>query len=287
MSKFAYDIGAALGMMKSGSVERVEKENTKLLKIAKLLQKKGKLTKAAFKWPWDYSGTGSEGYDPTNPEHKKRMLANVASRGAGIGAGEPEGSPRAEVAAKLRAYGKTGDKEIAAGRKPIPGLKGPKGKKGKKAGPISLASGVKPAAKGPISLNDSDDWDEKSPLSLDSVGGSDDGDENGPLSLDSGGGTHRRNIQLYGVDAANRMKAGGRQPGGGPSKAEQGFWGGPKFGDMQRYWLQMLGKTPSQLSGEDVAREAGYGRALQHKQNLDWIKSMLMGPQMGHYGMGG
>ena len=146
------------------------------------------------------------------------------------------------------------------------------------------------AKAGPLSLDSddgSDDWDEKSPLSLDSVGGSDDGDENGPLSLDSGGGTHRRNIQLYGVDAANRMKAGGRQPGGGPSKAEQGFWGGPKFGDMQRYWLQMLGKTPSQLSGEDVAREAGYGRALQHKQNLDWIKSMLMGPQMGHYGMGG
>jgi hypothetical protein len=97
-------------------------------------------------------------------------------------------------------------------------------------------------------------------------------------------------MQLYGVDAANRMKSGGgqqRQYGGGPSKAEQGFWGGPKFGDMQRYWLQMLGKTPSQLSSEDVARDAGYGRALQHKKNLDWIKSMLMGPQMGHYGMGG
>jgi hypothetical protein len=34
-----------------------------------------------------------------------------------------------------------------------------------------------------------------------------------------------------------------------------------------------------------VAREAGYGRALQHKANLDWIRAMLLGPQMGHYGM--
>ena len=266
MSKFAYDIGAALGMMKSGSVERVERENTKLLKIAKLLQKKGKLTKAAFKWPWDYSGTGSEGYDPTNPEHKKRMLANVASRGAGIGAGEPEGSPRAEVAASLRAYGKTGDKEIAAGRKPIPGLKGPKGKKGKKAGPISLASGVKPAAKG--------NWGNWFRSLWDNGGGGK------VLELDPG---TSKLLDISGGPAAQD----GQAVQGGPSKAEQGFWGGPKFGDMQRYWLQMLGKTPSQLSGEDVAREAGYGRALQHKQNLDWIKSMLMGPQMGHYGMGG
>ena len=189
------------------------------------------------------------------------MRANAASRGAGTGAGQPEGSPRAEVAARLKAYAAGGSR--SNWHKQPTSSKGKKGKKGNK---------------GIISLNDSDDWDEKSPLSLDSVGGSDDWDEKSPLSLDSGGGTHRRNIQLYGVDAANRMKAGGGQPGGGPatqggqavqggpSKAEQGFWGGPKFGDMQRFWLQMLGKTPSQAAGEDLAREAGYGRAVGHKK---------------------
>ena len=262
MSKFAYDIGAALGMMKSGSVERVEKENTKLLKIAKLLQKKGKLTKAAFKWPWDYSGTGSEGYDPTNPEHKKRMLANVASRGAGIGAGEPEGSPRAEVAASLRAYGKTGDKEIAAGRKPIPGLKGPKGKK---AGP-SGGAGAAPDPKGVLSIG--------------SAGGDSAANSSGVLELDPG------TRKLLGTSGGPATQ-GGQAVQGGPSKEEQGFWGGPKFGDMQRFWLQMLGKTPSQAAGEDLARNAGYARAVENKKNLDWIKSTLMGPQMGHYGMGG
>ena len=267
MSNLAYDIGAALGMMKSGSVERVERENTKLLKIAKLLQSKGKLTKAAFKWPWE-AFSDSRSFDPKNPEHMKNMRSEVGTRGATIGgAGQYEGSPRAEQAAKLKAYAASGNKDVLTGKVPLPGDK----------------SKV-------ISLNDSDGGDEKGVLSLDSDGG----DENGVLSLDSGGGsaaqggqaTHRRNIQLYGVDAANRMKAGGRQPRGGPSKEEQGFWGGPKFGDMQRFWLQMLGQTPSQMRGQDVAREAGYGRALQHKKNLDFIRSTLMGPQIGHYGMG-
>jgi len=284
MDKFAYEVGASIGLLKFGSVTKLERRTAKLFKIAKLLQKKGKLTKAAFKWPWDYSGV-----DHTPAERQKQIREKVTAEG---------------VATKERGGGGSADPLTEAGDDLISRGQGTKGvfgsirqgaptsSKGKKGnnGPISLNDSDDWDGKSPLSLYDSDDWDEKSPLSLND---SDDWDEKSPLSLDSGGGrrdrhrrSHRRNMQLYGVDAANRMKAGGGQPGGGPSKEEQGFWGGPKFGDMQRFWLQMLGKTPSQMRGEDLAREAGYGRAVGHKKNLDWIRSMLMGPQTGHYGMG-
>jgi len=243
MSKFAYDIGAALGMMKSGSVERVEKENTKLLKIAKLLQKKGKLTKAAFKWPWDYSGV-----DHTPAERQKQIGEKVTAAG---------------VTTKERGGGGSADPLTEAGDDLISRGQGTKGTFASIRQGAPTSSKGKKGNKGIISLNDSDG-----------------GDENGVLSLNPG------TRKLLGTSGG--LAAQGEQGvQGGPSKEEQGFWGGPKFGDMQRFWLQMLGKTPSQAASEDLAREAGYGRAVEHKKNLDWIKSMLMGPQMGHYGMGG
>ena len=263
MDKFAYEVGASIGLLKFGSVTKLERRTAKLFKIAKLLQKKGKLTKLAISMPEGWGGR-----EPGPRERNKNIRDVVGREAAKIGKKQSVWSPRAETAAALKSY--------ASGKIDFKDLRGPQ--PGDKQN------------KGVISLNDSDDWDGKSPLSLND---SDDRDEKSPLSLDSGGGrrdrhrrSHRRNMQLYGVDAANRMKAGGGQPGGGPSKEEQGFWGGPKFGDMQRFWLQMLGKTPSQAASEDLAREAGYGRAVEHKKNLDWIKFKLMGPQTGHYGMG-
>ena len=124
------------------------------------------------------------------------------------------------------------------------------------------------AKAGPLSLDSddgSDDWDEKSPLSLDSVGGS---------AAQGGQATHLRNMQLYGVDAANRMKAGGGQPGQGND-----FWslnpeqGRQATGDMFNKFLGF--NSPSQYTAWQQARASGMGRALRARANNQWIRSMF------------
>ena len=167
------------------------------------------------------------------------------------------------------------------------------------SGPLSLSSGgsgVDPAiaakqkaeadtlAKaGPISLNDSDDGDENGPISL-WDNDSDGGDENGPLWLDSVGGsaaqggqaTHRRNMQLYGVDAANRMKAGGGQQG-----QENDFWSSvPSPASSKQITADMYNKflgfnSPAEYSGWREARTSGLGRALKARGDDQFARMML------------
>ena len=135
---------------------------------------------------------------------------------------------------------------------------------GAKAGPLSLDSDGGDE-NGIISLNDSDDWDEKSPLSLDSVGGS---------AAQGGQATHLRNMQLYGVDAANRMKAGGGQQG-----QENDFWSlSPERGkqmtaDMYNKFLGF--NSPAEYSGWREARTSGLGRALKARGDDQFARMML------------
>jgi len=131
-----------------------------------------------------------------------------------------------------------------------------------KAGPISLYDSDDGDENGPISLNDSDDWDGKSPLSLYS------GDESAAQA------THRRNMQLYGVDAANRMKAGGGQQG-----QENDFWSlSPERGkqmtaDMYNKFLGF--NSPAEYSGWREARTSGLGRALKARGDDQFARMML------------
>jgi len=177
---------------------------------------------------------------------------------------------------------------------------------GAKAGPLSLGGATSSGAT--PSLNDSDDWDEKSPLSLND---SDDWDEKSPLSLDSVGGsaaqggqaTHLRNMQLYGVDAANRMKAGGGQQGqathlrnmqlygvdaanrmkagGGQQRQENNFWSSvPSPANSRQTTADMYNRflgfnSPTEYSGWRDAQTSGLGRALKARSDNQFVRMML------------
>jgi len=91
-----------------------------------------------------------------------------------------------------------------------------------------------------------------------------------------GGGqaTHRRNIQLHGVDAANRMKAGGGQPG----QWNDFWWLNPAQGkqmtaDMVSKYLGF--NSLPQYTAWQQARSSGMGRALRARANNQWIRSMF------------
>ena len=80
-------------------------------------------------------------------------------------------------------------------------------------------------------------------------------DDKNVISLDMDPAKRKR-IQQRGVEGAKQ-----RGGDGGMSSNEAGFYGGPKFGDIRRYYMQMLGMTPSQLSARDMAQEVRRGRA--------------------------
>ena len=242
MNKQSYDMGYALGIMKSGSVERVEKKNSKMLKLAKLLHKKGKLQKAALFGRLQWIPDGGASPDTKSPEYQKNLREEVGRRAAGLRETQGGGgwgydpassghSPTGEVAGNLEDYSKTGK---------MPNL---------------------PKAKGQGKPSKGEGYDDKGVISLD---------------MDP---AKRKRIQQGGGTGGDAGAAGG-------AEGEAGFYGGPQFGDIKKYWMQLLGQTPSQMSAGQTAREAGYGRALRHKGNLDWLKSMLLGPQSGHYGTG-
>ena len=238
MNQQAYNMGFAIGIMKTGSVEKIERQNTALRKIAELLHKKGVKKFAAVK-------SADNEFDPTNLEHQRNLRKEVARQTAEIAAGAGEDSPRSETAEFGRQFKRRG----AAAVREL----GAKANKLKESMPYRAAqSGKEPKV---IDL-------ELSPEELrryQRPGGFGGG----------GGGRDARSLE------ERRRKF----------DEEEGFYGGPQFGDIRKFWMQLLGMTPSQMRAGQVAREAGYGRALQHKANLDWIRAMLLGPQMGHYGM--
>lgn len=228
MSQQAYNLGFAIGIMKTGSVEKIERQNATLRKIAELLHKKGLKKFAAVKSADDGAAAP---FDPTSLEHQKALRDEVARQTAAIAEGAGPESPRREVGE----FGKQFQRRGWAATRDLA-----------KRVPKTTAA---PGPKGEPKVID---------LKL------------SPEEI-------RRYQRPGGQEAA-------RRPGGAPSE-EEGFYGGPQFGDIRKFWMQLLGMTPSQMRAGQVAREAGYGRALQHKANLDWIRSMLLGPQMGHYGM--
>ena len=224
MSKQAYDFGCAVGMLKSGSVARVEKENAKLFKIAKLLQRKGKLTKSALINP-EQASPGSAVASMFAPKKKKTEGPNMADVKAKVleEAGRLEESeegwtPQSDSAERLRKY--------------------------TEGTPMTLPGRGAPAEKGK-------------------------------------GGEPPKPIELEDTDRIRQHRAAGKGGGraaagaGGPSDAGAGFYGGPQFGDVQKYWQQLLGMTPSQFDARSTAQEAGLGRAWKHRGNLNWLRAIL------------
>jgi len=147
---------------------------------------------------------------------------------------------------------------------------------GAKAGPLSLSgatsSGATPDANGVMSLSNK------------GVAGAGP-DANGVLSVGGAGGgsaaqggqaTHRRNIQLHGVDAANRMKAGGGQQG-----QENDFWSSvPSPASSKQITADMYNKflgfnSPAEYSGWREARTSGLGRALKARGDDQFARMML------------
>jgi hypothetical protein len=178
-----------------------------------------------------------------------------------------------------------------------------------KPGPISLASGgsdagagvkpVKPAAKsnwfrslwgkgggagaepypkGVISISPEDD--ENAPSFLDDE---DAGAASGPIFLDNEDPKHLRNMQLYGVDAANRMKFGGGQQGqygGGQQGQENNFWSSPSPANSRRITADMYSRflgfnSPVEYSGWREAQTSGLGRALKARGDNQFVRMML------------
>lgn len=261
MNKQAYDVGYAIGMLKSGSVERVERQNRKLFKIAKLLYKKGALKKEAFQWPW-----GKDPGEMTYTDDPEGFMAGVRREAESRGKSMYEEAKKnkndfmkrqqMEAAGRLMNWGRTGGKmempDITKQKyQAPPWAKNKQPKEEEDYKPITLEGDFGPTPE-PISI-DLPKKEEKKP------------EKKGPSKQEQ----RDQYYDKYG------------QP---IQRSESRFWGGPRFHDIQRYWMQMLGQTPAQLRANQVAQEAGYGRALQHRGNLDWLKSILLGPQSGHYG---
>lgn len=93
----------------------------------------------------------------------------------------------------------------------------------------------------------------------------------------AGGAGSDPNVISLGADRIKQIRQ--KQTGGAGAGAQAGgagsFFGGPQMGDMQKYWQQLLGMSPSQYDARNTAQAAGMGRALKAQGDRRWLRSMF------------